>query len=314
MMMKNIHLLIAFLIFLFLSCANSSSNKNLDEENQRLKVELELFKNLENNRQRVVEHSGTRMFNVENEREVVSVLFDTEDFDIYGRAVWTPNFAERLDFPISYDGFCYTKTDKVLFFNDEFQRALVIFGTYEIMDNEEVNTSHVSSPMLSLAYFTQRKNNEWELTAFKKSFVHHGSWGEMGNTEIKQVGKKNFVLDLSWGYNSTGEGKEWTTFYSIPDFNEIFHITTAHTFSGFEENDKNAFANKAKFSILPSDKRFGDILIEITGTKPSDKEERIISANEDKVFVYDEQAGVYIVQIEPEETPVTDETSIEITP
>ncbi|MDR1056387.1 MAG: hypothetical protein LBL90_11355 [Prevotellaceae bacterium] len=291
-----------FVLFLWLVLAvacNNATLKNIEAENKRLKEELELFKNLENNRQKAMQHADTRMFKLENERDILSVLFDTEDFDVNERAVWTPNFDERLNFPVSYDGFCYTTMDKVLLYNDNFARAIIVFGTYEIMDDGQPNDGHSSAPMLSLAYFTQRGANEWELSTFRKSFVHHGSWGEMGDVEIKQVGKQKFVLDLSWGYSNMGEATSWTSYYSIPNFEVIFGIATAHSFTSFEDDDGKAYDYETRLTVKPSDKEYFDIIAETTGTKPNNKEDEevVISANNDQLFYYNEQAGVYVEKI-----------------
>lgn len=292
---------------IYLSC--NSPVKKLEDENKQLKAELELFKSVENNRQKAIVHADTRTFKIKDERDILSVLFDTEDFDVNGYAVWSPNFAERIDFPISYDGFCYTTVNKVLLYNDEFARAVVVFGTYEITDRGEPVNGHPSAPMLSLAYFTQRGSDEWELTSFKKSFVYHGSWGEMGDVAIKQLGKQKFVLDLSWGYTNMGESVEWTTYYNIPSFDAIFNINTAHSFTGFEENDSTAFSNKVDLIIKPSAKTYFDIVATTIGTKPNnvvkqDDEnsanvevvEPVISANNEQTYYYNEQAEVYLIK------------------
>lgn len=279
---------------LLIGTSCNTSTQKLKEENQRLKDEIGLFKSLENNRQKAVQHAQTRTFKVEDEREILSILFDTEDFDSEGRAVWTPNFAEQLNFPVSYDGFCYTKFEKVLLYNDEFRRAVVIFGTYEIMDNGEPNNGHVAAPMASIAYFTQRKENGWELTAFKKTFQYYGSWGEMGDIDLKQIGKQAFALDLSSGYSNMGETASYTSFYSIPDFEQLFNINTAYGFEGLGDESK-AFSNETKIIIKPSSKPYYDIVAVTTGTKQSTKEsDRIVSANSQRTFYFDETYGIYI--------------------
>ena len=286
-----------FLIIGTIACNSPSSNKNLEKENAQLKSELELYKNIEVNRLKAIQHSATRTFKLEDERYILSVLFDTEEFDIDGRAVWTPNFNESLNFPISYDGFCYTKMDKILLYNDGFSRAIIVFCTYAVLDDGNPDIGRTSSPMLSIAYFTQRDSDKWELSAFKKIFTYHGSWGEIGDIEMKQINKQNFALELAWGYTEMGETLEWTSYYSIPYFMPIFYSITAKSFTGHENGDDKAYSYKVKLTVdSTSDKEYADIIASTSGTKPDETEDKVVSAYNDQTFYYDEQAGVYVEQ------------------
>ncbi len=165
---------------------------------------------------------------------ILTKLFDNPELDSTGAALWTPNFADRMNLPISFDGKCHTNIDTILYFRDnkENESAAVIFTHYyyvkEYLDSTKIciGGSHFTGVPLGIALFTKQKNNKWEIYYFEKHFSELGYFGtyrtgreDEGKICLRKIGDKWTCLSLRQGIGgSSGYSWGYESLYSIEKF------------------------------------------------------------------------------------------------
>lgn len=223
-------------------------------------------------------------------KTVILRLFDKVTFDSNQEALWMPNYAERLNMPVSEDGFCHTVLDTTLYYTSENEKhALLVFGTYQYQNG--VRTScHVCSPLLSIATFRQENNKSWRIEGFKKDFVGLGAWGKrLAHLEIENLGADFYSLKVqSAVYGNQGYERGVISLYSLnsyDQFNEIFSFVYYDSNEGAIEDGKG-YTDKTTMKITPTaDGYFG---IELS-TKRSGGKNTVI-----KKYKYSEDERHYI--------------------
>ena len=188
-------------------------------------------------------------------QKLLTILFDAKSFNKENEGLWKPNVYEKLNMPISDDGFCHTALDTILYTSTESNHnAIVIFKSLEY-NSGIPSTCHACAVMLSIATFT-KNDNIWELSQFKKRFKYAGLYGErQGYFEIKRLGKDlnclfhHAAIDGGQGYFS-GFGY----FYSLEnydDYEQVFQYRYYDTNEGAVE--KNGFTDNTEIKILKTD-------------------------------------------------------------
>lgn len=150
-------------------------------------------------------------------KTILPRLYDSKIMDTTG-ILWKPNYSERNSTIISYDGYCHTSIDTIMYFEDQDNAncAVVIFDNYEYLIDYPDSTgihiggSHFSSLSLGLAVFKKTKENQWENYGFKKHFASLGYFGEyktrgvdQGKICLKKIADNYTCLSLVQGLGGT---------------------------------------------------------------------------------------------------------------
>ncbi len=247
-----------------------------------------------------------RFFANLDEREVLRRLFDNANLirnsDNMLIAQWKPNFSERMVFPGDLnDEMCYAEIDTVLKFSrGDAEYALFVFATYETVNNgqDKDGGCHACAPMLSLALFEKDLNSNigWSIINFKKEFGKHGSWGRIGEVRLAQIGKKEFALVLDGYYMGHGYTENSSFYYELNDYSEIFSVSTGADNGGAAVEEDEYFSFETKVEILPSNDKYYRIQCTSEGTKYLYKEKKIVSADEQITYFFDEEVGRYVAK------------------
>lgn len=248
------------------------------------------------------------LFATLDEREILRRLYDDatviRQSDNKLMARWKPNFAERMAFPRGLDdGMCYTEIDKIFRFSKgDSQYALFVFASYEMTSNgtELFGNCHACAPMLSVALFTENLNSNkgWSVIRFEKAFRHYGSWGEIGDMRLVQIGRNKFALALDNEEMAQGYEISSTTFYEIDGYTQIFNATTKLNNFGVTEDEDERFGFETRVEILRSGDGYYRIRCTTTGTNYLYKQDKKVSVEGVKTYVYDEEAGMYMEEQE----------------
>lgn len=133
--------------------------------------------------------------------------------DTAGWLLWQPNLGEKAGFPISHDGFCYTRLDTVLYIEvGEISYATALFRT-----TEQEMMCRVCSPVMSAATF-RKKEGAWHLQDFEKALPYFGVWNERGEVRLLQVSETAFALGIKKplsGMQGYAEGREQLYYQGI---------------------------------------------------------------------------------------------------
>lgn len=128
--------------------------------------------------------------------EKLTPYFFEGERDAAGWLRWSPQLGEQANFPVSYDGFCYTRLDTVLYINaGELSYAAALFRTTEFMSENQEMMCRSCSPVLSVATFRQ-KEETWHLQDFEQALPYFGVWNERGPVRLVQVSKDAFGLGI----------------------------------------------------------------------------------------------------------------------
>ncbi len=125
------------------------------------------------------------IFNNLDSKTILPRLYDSKIMDTTG-ILWKPNYSELKSTIVSYDGFCHTSIDTIMYFNDQNNTkcAVVVLDNYQYLIDYPDSTgihiggSHFSSLSLGIAVFKKTEENQWENYGFKKHFASLGYFGE----------------------------------------------------------------------------------------------------------------------------------------
>ena len=139
--------------------------------------------------------------------KIVSELFDATYNRQTKEFIWKPNYAERIEFGVSTDGNLYTKIDTILTHNKKKDIVTIATSTYVKDDNNEKESCHACSPILSLMSFKIDDAREnLQLLYFKKYVGDHGTWGEPAGVEILQFSENDYFVKVSEFQTGQGSG------------------------------------------------------------------------------------------------------------
>ena len=127
---------------------------------------------------------------------IISKLFDAKFNKQTQEFIWKPNYAERLQFGVSSDGYLYTRLDKYLKYNNNNYTTIVAF-TYVKDENGKYESCHACSPSLSLITFKLDEEENVELLYFKKFVSRIGSFGESTDIDILQISEDEYCIKES---------------------------------------------------------------------------------------------------------------------
>lgn len=223
-------------------------------------------------------------------KTIISRLFDNPTFNSNQEALWKPNYSERINMPVSDDGFCHTVLDTTLYYITENEKhAVLIFATYEYQNGERTSC-HACFPLLSVATFRQEDNKNWHIEQFKKDFVTLGAWGEMlGQMGIEKLGEDFYCLKVQSAVDGNqGYERGITSFYSLNNYeqlNEVFSFVYYDSNEGAMEEGKGT-TEETGIRILPTNDVY--YLIELN-SQCTDRKVPVVSK-----FRYSEDDGRYI--------------------
>ena len=205
---------LAVLVFMLIGCINQHKQSILKNSK-----DTSLFEQVEN------KVDSEKIFPNLSQQLLFKVLFDNPDVDtVNNEAKWMPNFSERMNFPISYDGKCHTGLDTIMYYTaqDSIERAVVLFGTYLYYNKNNRCGPHGEGAPIGIALFAKRNDGRWQVSTFNKSFTSLGlyvgadkKW--RGSYSLLRMGDKWTCLELHQDNCANGgaSGTEWL--YSIED-------------------------------------------------------------------------------------------------
>lgn len=208
----------------------------------------------------VASGQNDRSFRSLDSKVVISRLFDNVNYSNNQEALWEPNFSEKLNMPVSDDGFCHTRMDTTMFYTSgEVKQAVIIFATYEYRNGVKVSC-HVCAPMLSIATFSKEENGSWKILQFKKDFIGMGAWGEkLGRLGIERLGVDFYCLKVkSAVYGNQGYERGTCNYYSLnwyEQFREVFSYVYYDSNEGAVEEGKG-FTEETTIKIHQTDNEF----------------------------------------------------------
>lgn len=185
-------------------------------------------------------------------KNIITQLFESNTFKNENEGLWKPNLYDKVNMPISDDGFCHTIVDTIIYSSiNDYENAIVIFSSREYTNGIAVSC-HACSVMLSIATFT-KVDKGWELTQFKKRFTNAGQYGERGGYyKIVRLGKDlNCLLHHAEIDGGQGYFSGYNTFYSLEgydDYKEVFQYRYYDTNEGAVE--KNGFTDNTEIKIV----------------------------------------------------------------
>jgi hypothetical protein len=155
---------------------------------------------------------------------IISELFDAKFNKQTNEFIWKPNYAERLEFGVSFDGFLYTKIDKYLKYNNNNFSTIVAF-TYVKDENGKYESCHACAPSLSLITFKLYEESEnVELSYFKKFVAKIGSFGELPEVSVLQISEKDYCIKVSNEW--VGHGSSYTYDHLYYEGENVLDIDT----------------------------------------------------------------------------------------
>lgn len=217
------------------------------------------------------------------------LLFDSVTYNAQKEAIWKPNYTEKINMPVSDDGFCHTEMDTIQYYNSgEIKHAIIIFATYEYVKGER-SSCHACAPKLSIASFSKEMEGHWQIAQFRKDFVSFGAWGKrLGHLGIEKLGEDFYCLKVQSAIDGNqGYESGVTTFYSLnwyEQFNEAFSYVYYDSNEGAIEVGKG-FTEKTTMNITPTADFYQiELSIKRTGR----------NLNEKKKFLYSEADGHFV--------------------
>jgi len=209
-----------FLIVLIAASCNFIANKDAKKESNGNSIELSA---LDNN-------------------SVFNALFNPY---VKEWCLWKPTSIDTA-FPVSSDGLCHTKLEKVLQYReDTLDIAVLVFGTFSF-DNGIAASSHSDAPFTSIAIFEKGLKGSWLLKRFEKNFGAHGSWGNLPPFKLGKLGRQQFLIEER-GYTNQGITVGGETYYHIPTLRESLNISFMNEGGTLkEENEQENWEEQIK--------------------------------------------------------------------
>ena len=193
-------------------------------------------------------------------KNILTALFEAKSFksgneiEWKNEGLWKPNTYERVNMPISDDGFCHTAVDTILYTSTFGNKQAIVIFKSRAYSGELPSSCHGCPVMLSIATF-EKKDNIWELNQFKKRFKFDGFYGEtQGHFEIINLGDglnclyHRAEIDGGQGYFS-GYGY----FYSLDYFNDFQQVFQFKHYDSAGVTDDNTFTENKELKLIKTD-------------------------------------------------------------
>lgn len=221
---------------------------------------------------------------------VISELFEAKHNDETKEFIWKPNFAEKLEFGVSSDGYLYTKLDTLLIYGKDKNLGTIVTSTYVKDENGEKENCHACSPSLSLITFKLDEAREnLELLYFKKFVTKYGGWGEPAQVGFLQITDNDYCINVT----SVWQGQGITIGYqNLYYFGENILNIDSHEDNFGATSNKNEQINYE--TVVSIDKVNKIITLNKKGTEISEKTNQKISINKIEKFRFDENYGKFI--------------------
>lgn len=223
-----------------------------------------------------------------NLQKIISELFDARYNEQTKDFIWKPNFAEKLDFGVSADGYLYTEIDTILTYNHEKKIETIVATTY-IKDNNGLKEGfHASSPSLSLISFSLDDSGEnIQLLYFKKFVTKYGSWGEPSQVGLLQFSENDYYIKVTNGYTGQGITEETVSLYYKGNLAFIFNSYYGNT--GYTENIKEQEYGRTDIKI---DKINKIITLTKKETEYSEKTKKQVQINKTTKYKISDNPGL----------------------
>ncbi|HXP50559.1 MAG TPA: hypothetical protein VN922_11425 [Bacteroidia bacterium] len=222
------------------------------------------------------------LFDKIDKAEIFKRLFDNPVIDSNNEALWTPNYYERRNLPVSYDKKVHTGIDTIMYFTDKdkAKNAVVLFGTYHYCSKGQMDGAHSEGAPIGIALFSQNKDGKWELYKFERGFTTLGLYGGAdpkwrGNFSLMEIGDKWTCLCLSQencsngGYQSHTEWLYSIEQYMIGGFPNTTLLNNILTFDNYYDNtgsyDRKKQDLKTKMNIVKKKGTYYSIDLVTTG-------------------------------------------------
>jgi hypothetical protein len=205
-----------------------------------------------------------KLFITLDNKAILNRLFDGAVVQ-KNEAIWSPNYYENMNFPISDDGFCHVRIDTILPFMSQTGENVVYIFTYITYSDGIKEACHACRPHIGFALFS-KINNIWEIVNFKKNVGTFGNYGSVGDFAITKLGTDFYCLkmidkeDGNGGYFSAA-----TLFFDLSSFNEIFSFNHFDTNEGAVEIGR--YTETTSMNVIQSENYY---TIELT-TERTDK-------------------------------------------
>ncbi|MFI5185770.1 MAG: hypothetical protein ACHQF0_03550 [Chitinophagales bacterium] len=225
-------------------------------------------------------------------KAILESLFDASSVDVNGLAAWKPNFSERMYFPVSNDGFCYTKLDTIINFEEASeQNVLLIFKTYLIEKGQPTNVFAMSTAIFNKLSDATRWKVDW---FYKEVFYDSGATITGSFKLIKIIGGGNWIDSLNFITerikNKIITREEY--FYSLYNPARIFSCFTY--ISNTEDPDKaKHFGFRANIKIIPTSS-WSILEVSCKGTDRDYPTGKIYDVSGTHRYLYDSNAGAFV--------------------
>lgn len=145
---------------------------------------------------------------------VISELFEAKFNAQTKEFIWKPNYAEKLEFGVSSDGYLYTKIDTILKYGVDENIGTIATNTYIKDENGKYESCHACSPSLSLITFKLDDEREnLELSYFKKFVAKFGSFGESASVSVLQISEEDYCIKVSNEWVGQGSNYSYEHLY-----------------------------------------------------------------------------------------------------
>ena len=205
-----------------------------------------------------------------------------------GWCVWKPGTTKEDSMNVSEDGLCHTRIDTILYYTEGGnQKAVALIGTWEWEGGSPV-WCHACNPFLSIAVSEKLPDNRWRIVLFKKNMGAHGTWSELPEFDIVQLGTRFFLAEY-FEYSGQGIDQTWNTYYCLPTLVESIET---------QSMDDSGFRQDAREMSVWSDSLFdaseGNITKVLVKTEGFSFDEKMgsVSMDSSKLYVLDD-SGVF---------------------
>jgi hypothetical protein len=240
------------------------------------------------------------LFNLEDETQLLTVLFDSETINPQGEVLWEPpGFSDKLLVSVSDDGYFHTRLDTILYFSTfGINQAVAVFATYNYQKNE-INNCQSCGAQLSFATFDETLAGQWQIERFAKHLTALGSMGDNGEVSLMQFGENQWCLQLGMSWMGQGIYSDHISFWDLDDFTQIFTFTTHEDNSGvLGLAPDHAYSFDRSLHFLNQENAgttaWWDFDVVSRGTRISEMEEIAVSANYVQRYTYNWETGGYM--------------------
>jgi hypothetical protein len=149
---------------------------------------------------------------------------------------------------------------------------------------------HACAPIIGMFVF-KKNGDSWELEQEQKYVTELGSYGVAPDAKLVEIGKGNYGALFEYGDTGQGYTSEAVILIARVEkvFKEILNVETAGDNSGACGEDIGPcwkFSSTYEFT-QGKNGNFFDFKISLTGTKAGDETDQIVSADEEKTYVFD---------------------------